>query len=85
MHVSVAAENTGPLTDPELVSHVAKPCYVLPPAFHEVQPASGTALEHLKTASCVTVVPRTFQIICHGLLVTISTTRGCWGIQKKTL
>lgn len=36
------------LTDPELICHVAKPCYVLSPALHKVQFARMTSLEHLK-------------------------------------
>lgn len=44
-------ENIGALTNPELVCHVSKTCNVLSPAFHKVQLASGTALQHLKLAS----------------------------------
>lgn len=41
--------NIRELTEPELLCHVAKTCYVLSPAFKKVQLANGTTLEHLKT------------------------------------
>lgn len=41
--------NIRELTEPELLCHVAKTCYVLSPAFQKVQLANVTTLEHLKT------------------------------------
>ena len=41
--------NIRELTEPELLCHVAKTCYVLSPAFQKVQLASVATLEHLKT------------------------------------
>lgn len=43
--------STGALTHPELISHVAKACYVLSPALQKVQLATCTSLEDLKEAS----------------------------------
>lgn len=43
--------NSGALTEPELLCHVAKACRVLPPALQKVQPASRTSLEHLRGSS----------------------------------
>lgn len=85
-HLSVEnPKKFGVLTNPELICHVAKTFNVLSPAFHEVQLAIGTTLEHLKEVRAqLSLTHFTHMFQTTGLLVAISTTKMSVAVTTTT-